>query len=201
LARSGGWESPRPAVGASRICFIRGSLTVCCHRYLMKFAGYDLGSARQRLALVVGLLFLSAGSASPAVSSNSAMPYRIRAWQTDDGLPQNPVHAITQTLDGYLWVGTREGLARFDGVRFVTLGDNAPPESLSQGPTSKHPRRPKPVQTKPSTLPPSLSPRRGPNHSPGSIARCATCSHCPGGKQKICPGSGHHMNMPARFKI
>ena len=90
----------------------------------MKFAGYDLGSARQRLALLAGLLFLSAGASTPAVSTNAVMPYRIRAWQTDDGLPQNSVYAITQTSDGYLWVGTREGLARFDGVRFVALGEN-----------------------------------------------------------------------------
>ena len=36
-------------------------------------------------------------------------------WQIDDGLPQNSVWAITQTHDGYLWVGTQQGLARFDG--------------------------------------------------------------------------------------
>ncbi|HEY5914095.1 MAG TPA: two-component regulator propeller domain-containing protein [Verrucomicrobiae bacterium] len=44
-------------------------------------------------------------------------------WQTDDGLPQNSVHAIAQTPDGYLWVGTRGGLARFDGVRFTAVDD------------------------------------------------------------------------------
>ena len=35
----------------------------------------------------------------------------------EDGLPHNIVQAIAQTRDGYLWVGTREGLARFDGTR------------------------------------------------------------------------------------
>ncbi len=60
------------------------------------------------------------------------MPYGVRAWQTDDGLPQNSVHAITQTREGYLWVGTREGLVRFDGVRFATLGEAAPAE-IRQG--------------------------------------------------------------------
>ncbi len=40
-------------------------------------------------------------------------------WQTEDGLPQNSVTALAQTRDGYLWVGTQDGLARFDGVRFV----------------------------------------------------------------------------------
>ncbi|MBL9145127.1 MAG: PAS domain S-box protein [Verrucomicrobiaceae bacterium] len=45
-----------------------------------------------------------------------------KSWQTIDGLPQNSVMAIAQTPDGYLWLGTRGGLARFDGVRFVHYG-------------------------------------------------------------------------------
>lgn len=44
--------------------------------------------------------------------------YTARAWQVDEGLPDNLVQAITQTPDGYLWVGTRAGLAKFDGVQF-----------------------------------------------------------------------------------
>lgn len=39
-----------------------------------------------------------------------------------DGLPQNSVQAIAQTADGYLWLGTKGGLVRFDGVRFTTYG-------------------------------------------------------------------------------
>ncbi len=45
--------------------------------------------------------------------------YSHRIWRTEDGLPQNRVQSIAQTPEGYLWVGTSEGLARFDGVRFV----------------------------------------------------------------------------------
>ena len=44
--------------------------------------------------------------------------YHCRTWQTDEGLPDNLVQAITQTGDGFLWVGTRAGLARFDGSQF-----------------------------------------------------------------------------------
>ena len=40
------------------------------------------------------------------------------AWSTDEGLPQSTVTALAQTGDGYLWIGTLGGLARFDGVRF-----------------------------------------------------------------------------------
>ena len=54
--------------------------------------------------------------------------YSFRTWQTDDGLPQNSVYSIAQTRDGYLWIGTGEGLARFDGVRFTALDDSAPAE-------------------------------------------------------------------------
>lgn len=46
-------------------------------------------------------------------------PYALRLWQVDEGLPDNLVQAITQTADGFLWVGTRGGLARFDGNDFV----------------------------------------------------------------------------------
>ena len=46
----------------------------------------------------------------------------IRSWGTGAGLPQNTVNSIVQTPDGYLWVGTRDGLARFDGVRFTVYG-------------------------------------------------------------------------------
>jgi hypothetical protein len=45
--------------------------------------------------------------------------YLPRVWQSDEGLPSNRVQAIAQTPDGYLWVGTQEGLARFDGRRRV----------------------------------------------------------------------------------
>lgn len=44
---------------------------------------------------------------------------RLSVWTSESGLPQNTVDAIVQTRDGYLWMGTEEGLVRFDGVRFV----------------------------------------------------------------------------------
>jgi ligand-binding sensor domain-containing protein/signal transduction histidine kinase len=45
-----------------------------------------------------------------------------RSWRAGEGLPQDSVWAIAQTQDGYLWVGTGAGLARFDGVRFKAYG-------------------------------------------------------------------------------
>jgi signal transduction histidine kinase/ligand-binding sensor domain-containing protein len=41
-----------------------------------------------------------------------------KTWNTENGLPQNSVTSIAQTSDGYIWLATFDGLARFDGVRF-----------------------------------------------------------------------------------
>ena len=50
-----------------------------------------------------------------------------QTWLTENGLPQNTVQALAQTKDGYLWIGTQEGLARFNGVNFVIFDrDNTP---------------------------------------------------------------------------
>ena len=47
--------------------------------------------------------------------------YHLDHWSTNEGLPQNTVRAVLQTRDGYLWLGTQEGLARFDGLRFTVF--------------------------------------------------------------------------------
>ena len=53
--------------------------------------------------------------------------YGHQVWRTDSGLPQNTVHSILQTRDGYLWLGTDGGLVRFDGIDFVTFdAENTP---------------------------------------------------------------------------
>src|SRR5262245_15170188 len=64
-------------------------------------------------ALIVGST-LCLGWASPHA-------FRIKSWKAEDGLPQNSVTSIVQTRDGYLWLGTFNGLARFDGVQFKVL--------------------------------------------------------------------------------
>lgn len=45
--------------------------------------------------------------------------YQVTSWSADDGMPQNAVRGLAQTPDGYLWIATLDGLARFDGVRFT----------------------------------------------------------------------------------
>jgi len=58
----------------------------------------------------------------------TVVQYSPRTWTSDDGLPHSQVQAIAQTRDGYLWVGTRDGLARFDGMQFTTFGPKNIPE-------------------------------------------------------------------------
>ncbi len=60
--------------------------------------------------------------------SKALTQYMLTVWQTDQGLPQNSVFAIHQTRDGYLWIGTEEGLVRFDGVRFTLFDKRNTPE-------------------------------------------------------------------------
>lgn len=47
--------------------------------------------------------------------------YLRERWRAEEGLPQNTVTAILESRDGYLWLGTREGLVRFDGSRLAVL--------------------------------------------------------------------------------
>lgn len=47
--------------------------------------------------------------------------YGRRLWRIDDGLPNAACRAFAQTPDGYMWIGTQDGVARFDGARFVTM--------------------------------------------------------------------------------
>lgn len=49
-----------------------------------------------------------------------------QVWDVDEGLPQGSVQAIYRDNAGYLWVGTQDGLTRFDGQDFVTFGEELP---------------------------------------------------------------------------
>lgn len=56
--------------------------------------------------------------AMEALATTNISTWSARVWQMDNGLPDNSVTGIAQTPDGYLWVATESGLARFDGARF-----------------------------------------------------------------------------------
>jgi ligand-binding sensor domain-containing protein len=60
-----------------------------------------------------------AGSALGLPADRTITQYVHRTWQLQQGTGHFAIRAIAQTADGYLWFGTRRGLARFDGVRFT----------------------------------------------------------------------------------
>ncbi len=63
---------------------------------------------------------------SPSTAPSTDSGWVSRTWQTDDGLPGNVVVGVAQTADGFLWVATENGLARFDGLRFQEAASGAP---------------------------------------------------------------------------
>lgn len=52
----------------------------------------------------------------------------VQSWSVENGLPNNTVTAVAQSADGFLWVGTDNGLARFDGVNFRLFTPSTAPE-------------------------------------------------------------------------
>jgi signal transduction histidine kinase/ligand-binding sensor domain-containing protein len=61
--------------------------------------------------------------------------YAHTTWRTSDGFFNSAPTAITQTSDGYIWIGTQSGLVRFDGVRFVPwtppVGNQLPSSNIT----------------------------------------------------------------------
>lgn len=46
------------------------------------------------------------------------LQFPLKTWDTEDGLPTSSVLALAQTQDGYIWISSYQGLARFDGIAF-----------------------------------------------------------------------------------
>ena len=81
---------------------------------------------RHWLWLVVTLALATPGLALEP--QRRVSQYNHKSWRSEDGLPQNSVLCATQTLDGYLWFGTYEGLVRFDGAHFTVFDRHNSPE-------------------------------------------------------------------------
>lgn len=77
-------------------------------------------------SLLIALLYFAAQSVCaanlPIIDDNN--DFLIAKWTTEQGLPQSTVTSIIQSSDGYIWIGTFGGLARFDGTKF-TIFDSA----------------------------------------------------------------------------
>lgn len=72
-------------------------------------------SSRLRVKSLQALLF---GLLTASVALGQ---FHSTQWNADAGLPQNSVRGIVQTPDGYIWVATLNGIARFDGVHFTVF--------------------------------------------------------------------------------
>src|SRR5258706_12064001 len=60
--------------------------------------------------------------------ADSSAPFSIKVFGAGEGLPESVVMTMTQTRDGFLWLGTlKSGLARFDGIHFTRFGENNTP--------------------------------------------------------------------------
>src|SRR5215475_1531712 len=74
------------------------------------------------ILLLEGSALTVRGAAGEVSAADS--PFIIDVWETGPGeqkLPQSSVISIIQTRDGYLWLGTLNGLVRFDGIRFTVF--------------------------------------------------------------------------------
>jgi ligand-binding sensor domain-containing protein/tRNA A-37 threonylcarbamoyl transferase component Bud32 len=71
-----------------------------------------------KFTFLIGLFFIAASLLFPLDPQKQLTQYIHKKWSADDGLPNNYISGILQTGDGYLWLGTYEGLVRFDGVTF-----------------------------------------------------------------------------------
>ena len=67
------------------------------------------------LAVFTGLFVFSRTPAKER-NTNPLLQYIHKIYTSEEGLPQNRARAIVQTYDGYLWIGTQDGLARFNGT-------------------------------------------------------------------------------------
>ena len=76
--------------------------------------------SRHRIAVAVATGLLAGVFIAPVKAQYPAQ-YVATDWQTEQGLPQNSVNAILQDRQGYLWIATFGGLARFDGERFTVF--------------------------------------------------------------------------------
>lgn len=87
----------------------------CCH-YIIQSLQNGLWQRRQ---LVLLSLLLSLPHFGFALEPEKKITQYLRkGWTSDDGLISSSTMRVRQAADGYLWVATRDGLSRFDGIRF-----------------------------------------------------------------------------------
>jgi ligand-binding sensor domain-containing protein/signal transduction histidine kinase len=91
----------------------------------LRHGGGGDGWTFSEMAIATSFSDLIEGSSARPVASDLSSHFQVasfRSWQKEHGLPQTPVRALAQTRDGYVWIGSDDGVSRFDGARFVSFG-------------------------------------------------------------------------------
>ena len=73
-------------------------------------------------------VFSAVSSAMGNAADSSGSSFIVDSWGAEQGLPQSSVSSVIQTKDGYLWLGTLNGLVRFDGNGFTIFDKNDTPD-------------------------------------------------------------------------
>src|SRR5271165_70227 len=73
----------------------------------------------RRFLPVFAIVCLQAASAWAVDPARHITQYAHSAWRMEDGSFNSTPSTIVQTPDGYMWIGTADGVMQFDGVRFV----------------------------------------------------------------------------------
>ena len=84
-------------------------------------------------AVLLLLLFTSLWPGFAQAQDKPLSAYFRETWTTRQGLPHNQVNDIAQTPDGYLWLGTWEGLVRYNGLEFHTFARSNTPALKDNG--------------------------------------------------------------------
>ena len=101
--------------------------------FALQFAKLERAALLKCLGLIVGFLMANLNT---AIAQTAKQSFLVHLWRTEDGLPQNAIPAILQTRDGFLWICTYGGLARFDGQQFEVFNELNTPELVDSRVTS-----------------------------------------------------------------
>lgn len=71
-------------------------------------------------------VFLTAGSLLALDPAKSIYQYNCQNWTRQNGLPADLITDVTQTKDGYIWLGTQKGMVRFDGIDYKLINIAVP---------------------------------------------------------------------------
>ncbi len=87
------------------------------------------------ILLFLGGAFCGRAESPPPATKDLQSEYVVDNWQTEDGLPDNFINDVARSADGYLWIATFNGLARFNGLEFTTFDPQNAPQLESRSVT------------------------------------------------------------------